>query len=465
MVKSPFSVIVLAAGKGTRMKSPLAKVLHPVAGVPMIQRVVEVAKASGAREVRVVVGTDETLVRGVVEGLGAVCFRQQSQLGTADAVRAAQVDTLEGFVVILNGDHPLIEVRDIQGLVNEFVESQADLAVVTATLENPGHYGRVVRNGGEVYAIVEAKDASHETKKIKEINTGLYISRAELLSQYLPKIRAHNAQGEFYFTDIVGLAQQDGHRVKGISAQAHVAEGVNTQQELSKVTAQIYQRKREAMMTDGVILLDPSTTFVESQVEVGAGSVLYPNVCLRGSTKIGLRVVIEPGVMISHSKIGDGVVIKSGCYIDQAIVGPQCELGPYAHLRPGTELGEDCRVGNFVEMKKVKFGDRSKASHLTYLGDAKVGTDTNIGCGTITCNYAVDRQKYVTEIGNHVFVGSDSQFVAPVKIGDHAVIGSGSTITKNVPERALAVARAQQFIKENYVKPDSAEKSAEKGKK
>lgn len=433
------------------MKSPLPKVLHPVAGMPMIQRVVGAAKAAGAQEVRVVVGHGEDLVRQAIEPMGAVCFRQHQQLGTADAVRAAQVDTISGLVIIFNGDHPLIEASDLQKMINEFTASSAHLSVVTVTLDDPGNYGRVVRSQGAVRAIVEAKDASHESRKIKEINTGIYVTRAEILQEYLPKIQPLNAQKEFYLTDLVSLLSEDKRKVETIAAPAHVAQGVNSQQELALVTKETVRRKIDTLMTGGVIVMDPDRTYVESDVTVGEGSVLFPNVYLRGKTTLGQMVVVEPGSVLYHAEIGDRVTIKSGSYIDQAKVGAQSDVGPYAHLRPGTVIGQECKIGNFVEMKKVSFGDRSKASHLTYLGDAKIGVDVNIGCGTITCNYAVDKKKYETTIGDGVFVGSDSQFVAPVKIGDNAVIGSGSTITKDVPANALAVSRSPQVVRENYV--------------
>ena len=451
MVKSPFSAIVLAAGKGTRMKSPLPKVLHPVAGRPMIQHVVETVKASGAHEVRVVLGHGEALVREAIEPLGAVCFRQQNQHGTADAVRAAEPENMNGVVIILNGDHPLIEVADLQKIVAEFTASSAHIGMVTVTLDDPGQYGRVIRNQGRVWGVVEAKDATHESRKIKEVNTGIYITRSEILQQYLPLIQPHNAQNEFYLTDLISLAVTDGRQVDAIPAALHVSQGVNDQRELSLTSRILFKRKIERLMSEGVVVMDPDQTYVELSVQVGEGAVLFPNVHLRGQTKLGAMVVVEPGCMIQNSEIGDGVNLKAGCYIDQAKVGAGSDVGPYAHLRPGTVIGKECKVGNFVEMKKVNFGDGSKASHLTYLGDATIGTDTNIGCGTITCNYAADRKKYETIIGNNVFVGSDTQFVAPVKIGDNAIIGSGSTITKDVPAHALAVARGKQIIKENYL--------------
>lgn len=460
MVKSPFTTIVLAAGKGTRMKSSLPKVLHPVAGRPMIQHVLEAAKQCGSQEVRIVLGHGEHLIRPLVEPMGVVCFKQQQQQGTADAVRSAEPDSIEGVVLILNGDHPLIEVEDLRHILADFHNSSAVLGVVTVEMKSPGSYGRVVRHHGKVRAIVEAKDASHDTLKIKEINTGIYVVRAETLKKYLPLIESKNAQNEFYLTDLVTLIVEDGGDVQGLKAKPHVAQGVNDQIELARATRILFKRKILNLMREGVVVLDPKTTYVEADVQVGSGTVLYPQVYLRGKTRVGSMAVIESGVMISSSQIGDGVVVKAGCYLDQAQVGALCSVGPYAHLRPGTELGQECKIGNFVEMKKVRFGDRSKASHLTYLGDAEVGTDSNIGCGTITCNYAVDHKKYKTKIGNHVFVGSDTQLVAPVEVGDHAVIGSGSTITKDVPAYALAVARGKQFIKENYVSKEEESSEA-----
>lgn len=450
MAQRVFSAIILAAGKGTRMKSPLPKVLHPVAGSPMVLRTVEAVLAAGATEVRVVVGFGEALVRQVVEPLGAVCFKQHNQWGTGDAVRAAEPDSLEGTVLILNGDHPLLEVSDIEKIVNEFEASHSDLAVVTCELDDPGAYGRVVRHHGRVMAIVEAKDASHETKKIKEINTGIYVTKADTLHEYLPKIQSHNAQKEYYLTDVVSLCIEGGDKVTTISGDPKVAFGVNSQAELAQATATVFRNKVDELMDKGVIVIDPQCTYVEESVEIGEGSVIYPGCYLKGKTKVGQFCVLEPNCFVDSCVLADSVHIKAGSYLEYSEIKSRSEVGPYAHLRPKTEIGEECKIGNFVEMKKVKFGDRSKASHLTYLGDAIVGKDVNVGCGTITCNYAVDHKKYVTKIGDGVFVGSDSQFVAPVEVGEGAVIASGSTITKNVPAGGLAIARGRQIVKENY---------------
>lgn len=444
------TVIALAAGKGTRMKSPLPKVLHPVAGRPMIEKVIQASKQAGAAEVRVIVGHGQNLVRQVVEPMGVACYVQDEQLGTAHAVRCAKPETIEGIVVIMNGDHPLIEASDIKDFVRIFRDEKCDLAVVTAVLKTPGEFGRIVRNKGDLVAIVEAKDASAEALKIREINTGIYIVKASILAEYLPKISNNNVKKEFYITDLISLCIQDQCRVQAIQSTPKVAVGVNNQLELACATRLLFKRKALRLMEDGVLMIDPRTVYVEDGVEIGAGTVIYPNVFIRGRTKIGSFTVIESNAFISDSEIGDSVQIRGGSYLESSKLHNKVSAGPYARLRPETEIFEEAHVGNFVEMKKVKFGKKSKAGHLTYLGDAEIGEEVNVGCGTITCNYAADKKKYKTKIGNRVFVGSDTQFVAPIEVGDDAIIGSGSTITKNVPAKALAVARGKQFVKENY---------------
>ena len=455
------SVIILAAGKGTRMNSPLPKVVHPVAGSPMIKKVIDAVKGAGAADIRVIVGHGEALVRKVVEPMGVTCYPQQKQRGTADAVKSAEPGSLEGPVLILNGDHPLIQISDIEFILREFKERKCALAVVSAIMKNPGKLGRIVRHKGELRAIVEAADASAETLKIQETNTGIYVVDAEVLNSYLPLIKNHNSKGEFYLTDIVSIAQEHGEKVDAITARSSVGFGVNTQIELAKATSVLFKRKRDALMEAGVLMIDPKTTYIEEDVEVGPGSVLYPNVYLRGKTKIGAVCMIESGCYFAHAKLEDAVHVKAYTYLESTTIGAKASIGPFARLRPETEIGTEAHVGNFVEMKKTKFGARSKAGHLTYLGDATVGQDVNIGCGTITCNYAVDKKKYRTVIGDRAFIGSDTQFIAPIEVGADAVIGSGSTITKDVPAKALAVARGKQFIKEGWVVPSKPEEEQE----
>ncbi len=450
--KAPLKLntIILAAGKGTRMKSPLPKVLHPVAGRPMIEKIIMAAKEGGSSEIRIVVGHGQNLVRQVVEPHGVFCFEQKDQLGTANAVRSADVDSLDGDVLIMNGDHPLIEGLDIKNFVRQFRDEKLDLALVTAIVKNPGQLGRIVRQKGELRAIVEAKDAGPDTLKINEINTGIYLVRGNILDEYLPQIKNQNSKKEYYLTDLVSLCLEGRKKVQAIKSSARVAWGVNTQAELSRATRYCFHRKVVKLMEEGVVVIDPSSTYIEETVEVGAGSVIYPNTFLRGKTRLGVFCVVEPHVFISECQIGDSVQVRAGSYLEKSVIHNRCILGPYARLRPETEIMDEAQIGNFVELKKVKFGKKSKAGHLTYLGDADIGDEVNIGCGTITCNYAANKRKYKTTIGHRVFVGSDTQFVAPINIGDDAVIGSGSTITKDVPAKALAVARGKQIIKENY---------------
>jgi bifunctional UDP-N-acetylglucosamine pyrophosphorylase/glucosamine-1-phosphate N-acetyltransferase len=393
-------------------------------------------------------------VKAVVQPFNVTCFEQIHQLGTADAVRAADISSLEGLVLILNGDHPLVQSDDLLKIISEFKSSKAEISVVTAEVKVPGTYGRIIRNHGVLHSIVEAKDASYETLKIKEINTGLYIIKAEALQDILPKIGNNNVQKEFYLTDIISIGIEQGYKVTAIKGAGHVAIGVNTQEELAKATRWVFRDKIKKLMNAGVMVIDPRSTYIEEDVVVGPASVIYPSVYVRGNTSIGSFCVLETNSYIFESNIGDSVQIKAGSYIEHCRIHNHVSVGPYARLRPETEIFDNAHVGNFVEMKKVKFGKGSKAGHLTYLGDAEIGEEVNIGCGTITCNYAPDHKKYKTKIGNKVFVGSDTQFVAPVEIGDEAVIGSGSTITKDVPAKALAVARGKQIVKENYIKAD-----------
>ncbi|MFK8139198.1 MAG: bifunctional UDP-N-acetylglucosamine diphosphorylase/glucosamine-1-phosphate N-acetyltransferase GlmU [Bdellovibrionales bacterium] len=445
------SAIVLAAGKGTRMKSPLPKVLHPVAGLPLLTYPLSVMRSLEIDDVRVIVGHGKDLVTQLVNSLGFSVYEQKEQKGTGDAVKSADLDTLEGEVIILNGDHPLITAQDLKQAVTQFRNEKAALAVITADLSQPGNYGRIVRQGNQLKAIVEAKDASSSTLEIKEINSGIYIAKADVLKKYLPKIESANAQGEYYLTDIIELCVADSLTVIPIKTDPRLAFGVNSQRELATATKSLMKSKVNQLLDDGVIMTDPDSVYIEPTVSVDAGVILQPNVYLRGSTKIGSFAVIDTGSIVIDSIIGNGVQVKAYSHIEKASIGKTTQVGPYARIRPESHIGEDCKIGNFVETKKITMKNKSKASHLTYLGDAEIGEDVNIGCGTITCNYAPDKQKYKTIIGDGAFIGSDSQFIAPVSIGDHAVIGSGSVITKDVPDHALSVTRAKQFIKDNYV--------------
>ncbi len=446
------TALILAGGQGTRMKSALPKVLHPVAGKPMIVRIIESCRKADVNDIRIIVGHGQNLVKTVLEPLAIHTYVQEQQLGTADAVKSADLDSLEDTVIIMNGDHPLISSFEIKNFISDFREQKLDLAVVTVELPDAGEFGRIVRNSsGQLVSIVEAKDASADTLKIKEINTGIYVAKAEVLKKYIPQIKNNNSKKEFYLTDVIDLALQNNLRVQAIlSKNVDVAHGVNNQIELARATKKVFTNYANKLMEAGVVMIDPNTCYIEESVIVGSGSVIYPNVFLRGKTAIGSFTVLESNCMISNSVIGDSVQIKAGSYLDEVIVHNNAAIGPYARLRPDTVIGESAHVGNFVEMKKVKFGKKSKAGHLTYLGDADIGEEVNIGCGTITCNYAADKKKYKTVIGDRVFVGSDTQFVAPVIIGNDVLIASGSTITKTIPDGALALSRTPQVNKEGY---------------
>lgn len=447
------TAILLAGGQGTRMKSPLPKVLHPVAGKPMIARIIESCRQAEISEVRVVVGHGQNLVKSVLEPLNAPTYLQAEQLGTADAVKSADLATIAGEVIIMNGDHPLIQAQDIRGFISAFRDQKLDLAVVTAELLDPGAFGRVVRKDDRLVSIVEAKDASADTLKIKEINTGIYIVKAEVLQKYIPQIQNNNSKKEFYLTDLIDLSLKNNLKVQALlSKNTDVAHGVNNQTELAAATQKVFKRHAQNLMESGVIFIAPEQTYIEETVLIGAGCVIYPNVFMRGRSVVGPFCVIESNSFISDSVIGDSVQIKAGSYIEQTIIKNKAAIGPYARLRPETTIGESAHVGNFVEMKKVNFGNKSKAGHLTYLGDAEIGEEVNIGCGTITCNYAADKKKYKTVIGDRVFVGSDSQFIAPVTVESDSIIASGTTVTKNVPSGALALSRTPQVNKEGYAK-------------
>lgn len=447
------TAIILAGGQGTRMKSPLPKVLHPVAGQPMISKIISNCQRAEFDEIRLVVGHGQNLVKNVVDPMGVQTFVQTEQLGTADAVKSAQVDSIEGDVVILNGDHPLITVEDLKHFISDFREQKLDLAVVSVELDHPGEFGRIIRQSGQLRAIVEAKDAGPDALKIKEVNTGIYVVKSDVLKKYLPLIKNNNSKKEFYLTDLISLAIESQLRVQALcSKNKNVAHGVNNQIELAAATRMVYQMKNAQLLNSGVIIIDPTNTYIEDAVIVGSGTVIYPGVFIRGKTAVGPFCVIEPNAFISDSVIDEAVQIRAGSYLEQAIVHSHAKIGPYARLRPDTEIGESAQIGNFVELKKVKFGKKSKAGHLTYLGDAEIGEDVNIGCGTITCNYSADKKKYKTIIGDRVFVGSDSQFVAPVTVGSDSIIASGSTITKDVPADALAIARARQENKADMAK-------------
>lgn len=439
--------IILAAGKGTRMKSNLCKVLHPVAGKPMVSYVSEAVSLLGLDRTVVVVGHQAQDVRHCIDGPGIEFALQEPQLGTGHAVATAErlLGNFEGNLLILCGDIPLMQPATIQALLEFHQATDGPLTVATTFLERPHGYGRIVRNqAGEVLWIVEEKDAGEAEKEIQEINTGIYVADAAIVFRALRKVGVDNAQGEYYLTDVVGETVKEGLPVhRFVVSNPQEVLGVNTRADLAIVSRIVWDQRRDELMRSGVTLLDPGSVYVDADVKIGPDTVIFPSVTISGKTEVGSECVIESGVFISDCILKDRVKVLLGSRLESSLVDERSLVGPMAHLRPGTQVGKDARIGNFVEVKKTSVGDGSKAAHLTYLGDSTIGRGVNIGCGTITCNYD-GKAKHPTIIGDRCFVGSDVQFVAPVEIGEGSVIGAGSTITKDVPPGSLAVSRAKQ---------------------
>src|SRR5690242_15295972 len=450
---APLAAIVLAAGKGTRMKTRRAKVLHEVCGRPLAYYPVKRALEVGADPVVVVVGHQaEEVQAALAEHLPGAPLRfvvQKEQLGTAHAVLTAR-PALRGFdgqLLILSGDTPLVTAETLRAVVEK--RGRAGLAFGTMTVENPTGYGRVVHAPGSGPAlVVEEKDATPEERAIHEVNAGIYCADAAFLWKTLARVGSKNAQREFYLTDLVALAAEGPGAVA-----AHVspvdAAGVNDQEELSLAARALTRRMAEALMEAGVTIEDPERFDCDEGIVIGPDTILEPSVRLRGATRVGSGCRIGQGSILTNTIVADGAVVRPYCVMDDAVVGPAAIVGPFSRLRPGADVGEAAHVGNFVELKKTKLGKGAKANHLTYLGDATVGAGTNVGCGTVTCNYDGEA-KHPTTIGDGAFIGSDAILVAPITIGDRAYVAAGSTLTEDVPPGALALGRARQVNKDGW---------------
>jgi bifunctional UDP-N-acetylglucosamine pyrophosphorylase/glucosamine-1-phosphate N-acetyltransferase len=454
-------VVILAAGLGTRMKSATVKVLHRAGGRPIVDYVLDLAGQVSSRTPVVVVGHQRDAVQASIGD--RACFAvQEQQLGTGHAVlQAAPYLTAGGRVLILSGDVPLTRPETLKGLIAEHERAQNILTLLTMRLDPPAMYGRVVRDeNGAVQRIVEAKDASADELKIDEVNAGIYLFEADALLDNLRRLSTDNAQGEYYLTDLLAALSDAGKRVGAVVVDDPVeALGVNSRTELATVEGVIQRRVLNRLMGDGVTFRNPATVVIDSMVIIGGDSVVYPFVTLEGTTRVGHDCVIEPGVHLLNCTVGDNVHLKTGTVAEGAIIEEGAVVGPYAHLRPGTRLGRQVKIGNFVETKKAVFGEGTKASHLSYIGDAEIGKDVNIGAGTITCNYdGVNKNTTVLEDG--VFIGSDSQLVAPIRVGKGAYVGAGSTITKDVPPDALAISRSPQRIIEGWAAQKRKERKA-----
>ena len=441
--------MILAAGMGTRMKSALCKVLHPVAGRPMVLYVVDAVHAAALEKIAIVVGHQGDKVRACVGAPGIDFVLQEPQLGTGHAVAAAEslFDGFSGDILILCGDIPLLEPDTLRRFILFHQERDSRLTVLTTIPASPFGYGRIIRDkSGQISRIVEEKDANDREKTQREINTGVYLAEAPTLFALLKRVGNHNAQKEYYLTDIVAEAVKESIPVEGfVLEDSRQATGINTRADLASASAVVWERRREELMDSGVTLLDPATVYVDHAVRIGCDTVVHPVVTISGNTEIGHECVVESGVNISDSRIGNQVKILQGSRLDRAVVDDETTVGPMANLRPESNIGKRARIGNFVEVKKTVVGDGSKAAHLSYLGDSYIGKDVNIGCGTITCNYD-GKEKHQTTIHDRCFVGSDVQFVAPVVIGEGSLIGAGSTITKDVPPHSLALSRAKQRV-------------------
>jgi bifunctional UDP-N-acetylglucosamine pyrophosphorylase/glucosamine-1-phosphate N-acetyltransferase len=447
-------IVVLAAGQGTRMKSSLPKVLHPIAGRPMIERVLETASAVSPGTITLIVGHKANAVRTRLGNNQKLWFAlQDPQLGTAHALQQAEplLAGRSGTLILLSGDVPLLTPDTLKRLVTTHRGSGAAATVVTATVERPYGYGRILRSRGRITRIVEERDASPTQRQIKEINSGIYAFDLAPLFDALRSIASQNAQGEFYLTDLIAIYRRRKLPVETLLIEnAQEIRGINSRSELAEVSRVVRQKKNEELMASGVTFIDPATTYIDPEAEIAADTVLHPGVVIEGRTRIGAACEIQAYVRISDSEIGDNVTINSFCVLSGAHVANGASLGPFAHLRPGAQVGEKAKVGNFVELKNTSLGPRSKANHLSYLGDATIGADVNVGAGTITCNYdGVTKHRTVIEDG--AFIGSDSQLVAPVTIGKGAYVGAGSSIVEDVPAGALGIARGRQNNVEGWV--------------
>ena len=447
------SAIVLAAGQGTRMGTALPKVVHPVAGRPMLARILQALESLPLHQIRVVVGQrGAQFITPVANRYKALCFQQEeTHWGTAKAVASARPEELKGDILILSGDHPLITSKDLLDFIEAYRKEDLDCAVGSFEQKESGSYGCILLEKGYIKKIVESyeKEESVPSTETALINTGLYLIKTEALKKHLGQV-SKNSKGEYNFTKVLELIYKSKGKSRCIPVSWNVAWGVNTQKELAVASQYVFNLKRDELMREGVIFVDAPQTYVESQVRIGPGTILYPGAYLRGQTRIGSFCAIEPHVFIADSFISDFVNIRAGSYIEGAEVKEKTVIGPYARLREGTRVGRECRIGNFVETKNMEIGDKAKAAHLSYLGDGAIGEETNIGCGTVTCNYGVDGKKRRTIIKERVFIGSGSQLVAPVTIGSDAVVGAGSVITKDVPEKSLSLERSEQKNIMNY---------------
>lgn len=452
------SVVILAAGRGKRMKSSIPKVLHEVLGLPMLQYVIRATEPLKPRKTVVVIGTGADAVRNRITGPGISFVVQKKLLGTGDAVAAARRELPKGTILVLNGDCPLITTASLRRLLARHRSEKNDLSLLSFSDAGVSGYGRVIRDDkGRVVGIIEEKHLSSAAKKtFNELNGGVYAFDSSVM-RYLRQIRKNRSSGEYYLTELAGIASGQGRKVEAYRCAAAEIRGVNSRKELCEVSTIMRRMLIDFWMNRGVTFLDPDTSVIHASVRIGRDSIIYPNTYLEGSTSLGRGCIIQPGVRICSSVVGNDVIIRDNSLIEESRISSGAVVGPFAHLRPSSVIGKKAKIGNFVEVKKSTIGDGTKASHLSYLGDAMIGKNVNIGAGTITCNYD-GKHKLQTRIDSGVFIGSDTQLVAPVTVGRGAYIAAGATVTRDVPSGALAISRVKQQNIKNWTKKRLAPK-------
>ena len=471
MANNDLSIVILAAGKGTRLKSNLAKVLHRAGGRALVEHVVRACAPLKAKKTVVVVGHQADAVTAVVEPLDAVSVLQSPQKGTGHAMQVARRALGNAkFAIVLPGDAPLIRTETLKALLNAHRTAHASATILTAVLADPSGYGRILRKSGDsVAAIVEESQLAESQREINEINSSIYCFTLKNLWPALAKVKPNNKHREIYLTDAVAVMAANGETVVAqVAEDSREVLGCNTRIDLAAVDRVFREWKREALMNSGVTIQLPETVLIDPEVTAGEDTTIEPGVQLLGATKIGARCVIRSGSVLADAVLGDDVIVEAHSAIAQSRLDSDVVIGPFARLRSGTHLKSGARIGNFVEVKNSTVGEDTKAMHLTYLGDAKIGTKTNIGAGTITCNYD-GFHKHPTTIGSRVFIGSDSALVAPVRVGDNAYVAAGSTITQNVPADALGIARGRQVNKVKWASKKrrelaAAEKKTKRGR-
>ncbi|WP_238883676.1 bifunctional UDP-N-acetylglucosamine diphosphorylase/glucosamine-1-phosphate N-acetyltransferase GlmU [Clostridium sp. YIM B02551] len=443
--------LILAAGQGKRIKSNLPKVLHKVCGKEMVNHVIDTMRMAKIQDVNVIIGKGAELVQEMTQEKKVSYSIQSEQLGTGHAVICAKefLKDKDGVVAIFTGDAPLVKSETVESLINKHITEGNSATLLTSIIDNPNGYGRIIRNGDSVEKIVEHKDCNVSELETKEINAGMYCFNIKSLVDALDKLSNNNAQGEYYLTDVIGILKNQQEKVGALVTEFEETLGVNSRVELAKAEEIMKERINNKHLENGVTIIDPRSTYIGIDVTIGQDTIIYPGNVIEGNTEIGIDCMLYPNSRISNSKIGDNVEIQSSVILDSK-VGGNTTVGPFAYIRPESVIGEKVRIGDFVEIKKSTIGNNTKVSHLTYIGDAEVGESCNFGCGTVVVNYD-GKNKHKTKIGNNSFIGCNTNLVSPVEVKDNTYIAAGSTITKEVPEGSLAIARAKQTNIEGWV--------------